>query len=164
MGAMINRESFAVMMEPDGLGQAGASAFHGAMESYSSIHGASSTVVPSMTIWDALVHSPVFWSSAVMVTIVALLAAWESLVEYAREATPKEIEPVIEKMLGEMGSLGFVGIVISLLLNRLAFGEEVARLSEEYLGGREVLLETFEFLHEGEAPPSSGNCGTTQDV
>jgi hypothetical protein len=107
-------------------------------------------VLPAAAWVDVLVHSPVFWSSAVMVTIVGLLAGWDALVEYAKEATPKSVEPVIEKILGEMGSLGFIGIVISFLLNKFALGEQVARLSTEYLSDEHVLLETFEFLHEGE--------------
>jgi hypothetical protein len=106
--------------------------------------GISSAVV----VVDAMIRNPIFWSASVMVTIVGLLLVWDNCVEYAREKTPKAIIPVIESMLIEMGSLGFIGIVISVLLNRIALGNAVAAISEEFLGEREIILETFEFLHQ----------------
>lgn len=97
---------------------------------------------------DAIIHSPIFWSASVMVTIVTLLLIWDKCVDFAREKTPRAIIPVIERMLIEMGSLGFIGIVISVLLNRIALGNAVGAISEEFLGERDIILETFEFLHE----------------
>ncbi|KAL3928160.1 MAG: hypothetical protein SGBAC_012767 [Bacillariaceae sp.] len=83
-----------------------------------------------------------------MLLIVFLLYSWESFVEYAKEECPPAIVPVIEKMLGEMGGLGFIGLLLSALLNQAAFGEVVGNTSERFLGESSILLESFEFLHE----------------
>jgi hypothetical protein len=42
-----------------------------------------------------------------MITIVTLLLIWDEFLEYAKEETPKSLQPVISSMLAEMGSLGF---------------------------------------------------------
>jgi hypothetical protein len=104
---------------------------------------------PSSTgIIDLIIHSPVFWSFNVMLVIIGLLYSWEKGVEYVREKTPPAIVPVIESILGEMGGLGFIGLFASAVLNKAAFGEYVGHVSEEFLGNEEILLETFEFIHE----------------
>jgi hypothetical protein len=98
---------------------------------------------------QTILHSPIFWSCTVMITIVTLLLIWDEFLEYAKEETPKSLQPVISSMLAEMGSLGFIGIIISILLNRMTLGETVGNISYEYLGGeRDLLFETFEYLHE----------------
>lgn len=83
-----------------------------------------------------------------MMVIVGLLYGWEQFVEYAKEEAPAPIIPVIEKILGEMGGVGFIGLVISVLLNQAALGETVGDISEQFLGEKDILLESFEFLHE----------------
>jgi hypothetical protein len=102
----------------------------------------------SQSIINTIVHNPTFWSFNVMLVIVGLLYSWEQFVEYAKEETPAPIIPVIEKMLGEMGGLGFIGLVLSALLNQAALGEVVGDISEKFLGEKDILLESFEFLHE----------------
>ena len=85
-----------------------------------------------------------------MLTIVGLLVAWEESIELLRENTPPTIQPVINKVLGEIGGLGFIGLVLStvVLNQQLGLGNVVSTLSETYLGDEEILLESFEFLHE----------------
>jgi hypothetical protein len=83
-----------------------------------------------------------------MLVIIGLLYSWEKGVEYAREKTPPAVVPVIESILGEMGGLGFIGLFVSAVLNKAALGEYVGHISEEFLGNEEILLETFEFIHE----------------
>jgi hypothetical protein len=97
---------------------------------------------------STITHSPVFWSSTVMITIVTLLYVWDECVEWAREEAPPLLVPVIEKVLGEIGSIGFIGLFLSTILGKLALGNVVGEISEEFLGEEELLLETFEFLHE----------------
>jgi hypothetical protein len=50
-------------------------------------------------------------------------------------------------MLAEVGGLGFVGLFLSTVVTGGPLGQIVGRLSEEFLGEEELLLETFEFLH-----------------
>lgn len=50
-------------------------------------------------------------------------------------------------MLAEVGGLGFVGLFLSTILTGGPLGQIVGKLSEEFLGEEELLLETFEFLH-----------------
>ena len=50
-------------------------------------------------------------------------------------------------MLAEVGGLGFVGLFLSTVVTGGPLGQVVGRLSEEFLGEEELLLETFEFLH-----------------
>lgn len=107
-----------------------------------------SIVQQDSSILDQILHNPTFWSVNVMLVIVLLLYTWESFVEYAKEECPPAIVPVIEKILGEMGGLGFIGLLLSALLNQAAFGEIVGSVSERFLGEPEVLVESFEFLHE----------------
>ncbi|CAJ1963464.1 unnamed protein product [Cylindrotheca closterium] len=47
-----------------------------------------------------------------------------------------------------MGGLGFIGLLLSALLNQAAFSEIVGNTSERFLGESSILLESFEFLHE----------------
>lgn len=118
----------------------------GAVEGES--HASSLFVTESSSILDQVLHNPTFWNFNVMLLIVFLLYSWESFVEYAKEECPPAIVPVIEKMLGEMGGLGFIGLLLSALLNQAAFGEVVGTTSERFLGESSILLESFEFLHE----------------
>ena len=54
-------------------------------------------------------------------------------------------------MLGEIGGLGFIGLFLSLFATTSdpdrGLGRISCTLSEEFLGEREILLETFESLH-----------------
>lgn len=54
-------------------------------------------------------------------------------------------------MLGEIGGLGFIGLFLSVFATSdpdRGLGRIISTLSEEFLGEREILLETFESLHE----------------
>lgn len=95
-----------------------------------------------------LIQNPVTWSVAIMMTIVGLLFAWEGLIETAREKVPRVVEQVIDQVLTEMGSLGFIGLFLdTAVLHQPAVREGLVELSERVLGDEELLLETFEFLH-----------------
>jgi len=82
-----------------------------------------------------------------MTSIVALLVLWEETIDNIRESTPKAIIPVIDSMLAEVGGLGFIGLFLSTVVTGGPLGQIVGRLSEDYLGDEELLLEAFEFLH-----------------
>ena len=99
---------------------------------------------------DPLMTNPTFWTSSVLLIIVGMLVAWDTIVERAREATPPAIASVIDNILIEMGSLGFIGLVLSAILNNPVSPLQtvVQHLSQDYLGDEELLLESFHFLHE----------------
>jgi len=96
---------------------------------------------------SSLLQSSEFWSASVMLSIVALLYAWEEAVKEARERLPKEVLPVVDSMLSEMGGLGFIGLFLGVVVTDGPLGHIVGELSEQFLGDEEILLETFEFLH-----------------
>lgn len=81
-----------------------------------------------------------------MLTIVALLYGWEKSVEWARETLPEELRPVVESILGEIGGLGFVGLVLQIALQG-ANKEFLEQISVAVFGEGEILVETFEYLH-----------------
>ena len=58
-----------------------------------------------------------------MLTIVGLLKAWESAVEQLQENSPPAVRPVIDRVLGEIGGLGFVGLFLEVVLGRLTKNE-----------------------------------------
>jgi hypothetical protein len=103
----------------------------------------------SSSSWTILLaENPVIWSVAMMLTIVGLLLAWDTAVEAAREEAPSAIRCVIEKMLAEMGGLGFIGLALSKVLHQPQIAQGIQQLSEEYLHDEEILVESFEFLHQ----------------
>lgn len=59
---------------------------------------------------DALLHEPVLWSMGVMLSIVALLQAWEGAIHKTRKVLPEALMPVVDSMLAEVGGIGFVGV------------------------------------------------------
>jgi len=87
------------------------------------------------------------WSVLAMTCIVALLVAWEESVEKIIHNTPKQIKPVIDSMLAEVGGLGFIGLFLSTIVVGGPLGSIVEQISERFLDDGELLLETFEFLH-----------------
>ena len=58
-----------------------------------------------------------------MLTIVGLLKAWELSVEALQENSPPAVRPVIDRVLGEIGGLGFVGLFLEVVLGRLTKNE-----------------------------------------
>lgn len=80
-----------------------------------------------------------------MLTIVALLWLWETLVDETRTNLPSTLVPVFEKMWAEVAGLGFIGLVLEVLVH--PFQQLVGELSQTYLGDEEILIESFEFLH-----------------
>ena len=88
---------------------------------------------------------PVLGSSAIMLTIVGILFAWEESTEWVRETLPKPLLPVVESILAEMGGLGFVGLLVQTVggSNR----EFLEEISLQWFGEGEILIETFEYLH-----------------
>jgi hypothetical protein len=96
---------------------------------------------------DFLLQSPIFWSTSIMLSIVALLYTWEEAVIEARERLPPALMPVVDKMLAEMGGLGFIGLFLGVVVTDGPLGAMVGDISEHFLGDEEILLESFEFLH-----------------
>jgi len=88
---------------------------------------------------------PVLGSSSIMCAIVALLYSWEVSVKWARQAAGESLRPVVESVLAEIGGLGFIGLILQTLVpvNR----EYLEDLSVKVFGEREILIETFEYLH-----------------
>ena len=93
----------------------------------------------------ALLEQPAFWSMTIMLSIVSLLYIWETTVEWARHHTRPSLKPVLERILGEIAGLGFVGLVLETFV--LPLQQSLAEISERFLGNEEILLESFEFLH-----------------
>lgn len=110
-------------------------------------HSLETTEMPPLEMMDILPHSSIFWSSAIMLSIVALLYTWEEAVKSAREKLPSTLMPVVDSMLAEMGGLGFIGLVLGIFVTGGPLGGFVGEISEQYLGDEEILLESFEFLH-----------------
>jgi len=101
----------------------------------------------SAPLLSKLLHVPTLWSVLAMSSIVTLLVAWEEAVENVIHNTPKQIKPVIDSMLAEVGGLGFIGLFLSVVVTGGPLGNFIGDISEEFLGDEELLLETFEFLH-----------------
>jgi len=97
---------------------------------------------------DLLLSTPEFWSAAIMLTIVGLLLAWEESVLTLREKLPTALLSVVDSMLAEMGGLGFIGLFLAVVVTDGPLGDIIGELSERFLGEEEILLETFEFLHQ----------------
>ncbi len=55
-----------------------------------------------------ILHIPTLWSVLCALSIVGLLVAWEETIHNLRHNTPKQILPVIDSMLAEVGGLGYV--------------------------------------------------------
>ena len=107
-------------------------------------HAAVDTAAASTSTSGIIPILPVVGSSCIMLTIVGLLYLWETSVEYVRETIPKALKPVIESILGEIGGLGFIGLIVQTVIGGALPLEE---LSIQLFGEKELLLETFEFLH-----------------
>ena len=110
-------------------------------------HSLEATEPLSLGFLELLPHSPICWSSAIMLSIVALLFTWEETVKSAREKLPATLMPVVDSMLAEMGGLGFIGLFLGVLVTDGPLGALVGEISEHFLGDEEILLESFEFLH-----------------
>ena len=99
--------------------------------------GAEAGLFSSLSLANAeagLLSSPVFWSVSVMLTIVGLLKAWELSVEALQENSPPAVRPVIDRVLGEIGGLGFVGLFLEVVLDPgLGFASALEHVSERYL-------------------------------
>jgi len=105
------------------------------------------TEEPANSLIYTILHTPTLWSILAMTSIVALLVLWEETIHNIRSSTPKAIVPVIDSMLAEVGGLGFIGLFLSTVVTGGPLGQIIGRLSEDYLGDEELLLEAFEFLH-----------------
>ena len=103
--------------------------------------------IESTPVLKQILSQPVFWTFAIMTSIVALLYSWEEGVHALRKNLPKTLTPVLDSMLAEMGGLGFIGIFLGLVVVDGPLGDVIGQLSEDFLGNEEILLETFEFLH-----------------
>ena len=100
---------------------------------------------------DNIFASTTFWSVSVMLTIISLLLTWEQSVHTLRQNIPKPLTPVLDSMLGEIGGIGFIGLLLDIFATSdpdRGLGNILSTLSEEFLGEEEILLETFEALHK----------------
>jgi hypothetical protein len=111
----------------------------------SSLLQADASIVSSIT--DALASDAAFWTAAIMLSIVALLSAWEKSVKSARKALSPTLMPVVDSMLADLGGLGFVGIFLSVFVTGGLVGDVIEFLGEKYFDDGEILIETFEFMH-----------------
>lgn len=140
----------AFVVQPQSFSMAARQPFSGASIRPLSVlhHSPETEVVPSLGVLDTILpHSPVFWSSAIMLSIVALLFSWEEAVKSTREKLPATLVPVVDSMLAEMSGLGFIGLFLGVVVTDGPLGGIVGHISERYLGNEEILLESFEFLH-----------------
>ena len=78
---------------------------------------------------ESVVSVPAVWSAAVMVTLVGLLEAWEKFLHFARDVTPPAVQKVLDDLVGEISSLGFIGLVLTFLLSKLALGDVVGGIA-----------------------------------
>lgn len=97
---------------------------------------------------STILTSPIFWCCAILVSIISLLFVWEEVVCAARKKLPSTLMPVLDSMLAEMGALGFIGIFLTVFVIGGPLGMLVGELSDIFLGEEEILLESFESLHE----------------
>ncbi|KAL3908057.1 MAG: hypothetical protein SGILL_008628, partial [Bacillariaceae sp.] len=86
-------------------------------------------------------------SALIMLTIVALLYAWEESVEWVRETVPVALLPVVESILAEIGGLGFIGLILQTVLGNARVKEGLEGVSIAFFGEEDILVENFEFLH-----------------
>jgi hypothetical protein len=87
------------------------------------------------------------WSVFLMLVLVGLLTVWEQGVKNLQQTLPKPLRPVLNSVLGEMGGLGFIGLLLSTFVTHSVGGEWLERAGEATLHDSEILVETFEFLH-----------------
>jgi hypothetical protein len=87
------------------------------------------------------------WSVFLMLVLVGLLTVWEQGVKNLQQTLPQPLRPVINSVLGEMGGLGFIGLLLSTLVTNNVVGEWLEHAGEATLHDSEILVETFEFLH-----------------
>ncbi|EJK72169.1 hypothetical protein THAOC_06326, partial [Thalassiosira oceanica] len=92
----------------------------------------------SAPLLSKLLHVPTLWSVLAMSSIVTLLVAWEEAVENVIHNTPKQIKPVIDSMLAEVGGLGFIGLFLSVVVTGGPLGNFIGDISEEFLGDEEL--------------------------
>lgn len=63
-------------------------------------------------------------------------------------ALPKSMRPVVDGMVGELSTLGVVGLLLG-VLQVSSHDSWLAQLSNKFLGDDELLLEEFEAIHSG---------------
>ena len=92
-----------------------------------------------------VMQNPIFWSTAIMISIVALLFSWEQAVASARHALPETLQPVVDSMLVEMGGLGFIGLFLSITVVDGPLGGLVGGLSQQFLGNPHIYWKALNF-------------------
>ena len=95
----------------------------------------------------SVLHAPEFWSSIIMLSIIGLLYTWEEAIHLTRKKVPQPLQPIVDSMLIEMGSLGFIGLFLSIAVINGPLEHAMSEISETFLGDEEILIESFEFLH-----------------
>lgn len=82
-----------------------------------------------------------------MLSIIGLLYTWEEAIHLTRKKVPQPLQPIVDSMLIEMGSLGFIGLFLSIAVINGPLEHAMSEISETFLGDEEILIESFEFLH-----------------
>ena len=95
---------------------------------------------------DPVLHSSIFWSTAIMLSIIFLLFSWEKTIASARSSLPDTLQPVVDSMLVEMGGLGFVGLILSVVVVNGPLGSLIGQLSQQFLGDANILWQSYQFL------------------
>lgn len=94
-----------------------------------------------------LLSSPELWVVGTTALLCTIFATFEKGVELAEESVPKYVRPSIEAILGEMATLGFIGLLVQTDVLGLQKGL-IAELSERFLGEAELCFEIFEYVHQ----------------
>lgn len=96
---------------------------------------------------SSFLKSPELWTTLLMATIILLLYIWEEGEEWAKQAVPPTLRPVLDSMVGEIGALGFIGLFLGLSVIHGPLGPIVNKASEDLFQDKQLLLELFENLH-----------------
>lgn len=96
---------------------------------------------------EDLLTSPAVWATGILALLCSIFAVFEKSIETAKENVPRYVRPSIDAVLGEMATLGFIGLLVSYDTLGLRKGA-LAAVSERYLGESMLGFELFEALHD----------------
>ena len=104
---------------------------------------ARSPAIHCSAVGNALLSSPETWAVGTLALLCTTFAGIEKTFEVAKERTPLYAQPIINAVLGEMASMGFMGLLVNADYLGLQQGA-IAGLSEEYLGESQLSFDLFQ--------------------